>query len=137
MTEEVAYRFIEALAAVERKGELDDMVQIFAEGCQIGTPVNAVKLHGQEGAREFWRIYRSAFRDVHSSLRNIIVAESCFALEWTVRALDTEGKTLSWEGVSVADVCAGQITRFRSYFDTKHVGDQIAHAVRAMSAGAR
>ena len=56
MTQEVAYRFVEALAAVEQEGELEPMIETFAEGCEIGTPTHAEKLHGIDGAREFWTI---------------------------------------------------------------------------------
>lgn len=134
MIQEVAYRFIEALGAVEHGGDLDAMVDTFAEGCEIGTPVHPDKLHGKDGARELWTMYRSAFRNVHSTLRNIIIGSNSFALEWTARALDHAGKPLTYDGVSVADICGGQITRFRSYFDTRHLGEQIEHSMRMAAA---
>jgi len=135
MTQEVAYRFVEALAAVEKEGELEPMIDTFAEGCEIGTPAHAEKLHGREGAREFWRMYRSAFRNVHSTLRNIIIGSNSFALEWTAQAVDSSGKVLTYDGVSIADICAGRITRFRSYFDTRHLGEQLEHSARVLTAG--
>ena len=134
MTQEVAYRFVEALGAVEREGDLESMVETFAEGCEIGTPANAEKLHGRDGAREFWNLYRCAFRDMHSTLRNIIIGTNSFALEWSAQAVDHSGKVLTYDGVSVADICGGRITRFRSYFDTRHLGEQIEHA-RVLRAG--
>jgi len=135
MTQEVAYRFVEALAAVEQEGELEPMIETFAEGCEIGTPTHAEKLHGIDGAREFWTIYRSAFRNVRSTLRNIIIGSNSFALEWTARAMDSSGKVLTYDGVSIADICAGRITRFRSYFDTRHLGEQLEHSARVFTAG--
>lgn len=135
MTQEVAYRFVEALAAVEQEGELDAMIETFAEGCEIGTPAHAEKLHGREGAREFWTMYRSTFRNVHSKLRNIIIGSNSFALEWTAQAVDSSGKVLTYDGVSIADTCADRITRFRSYFDTRHLGEQLEHSARVLAAG--
>lgn len=135
MTQEVAYRFVEALAAVEKEGELEPMIDTFAEGCEIGTPAHAEKLHGREGAREFWTMYRSAFRNVHSTLRNIIIDSNSFAVEWTAQAVDSSGKVLTYDGVSIADICADRITRFRSYFDTRHLGEQLEHSARVLTAG--
>lgn len=135
MTQEVAYRFVEALAAVEKGGELEPMIDTFAEGCEIGTPAHAEKLHGREGAREFWTMYHSAFRNVHSTLRNIIIGSNSFAVEWTAQAVDSSGKVLTYDGVSIADTCADRITRFRSYFDTRHLGEQLQHSARVLTAG--
>jgi ketosteroid isomerase-like protein len=135
MTQEVAYRFVEALAAVEREGELEPMIDTFAEGCEIGTPARAEKLHGRKGAREFWTMYRSAFRDVHSTLRNIIIGSNSFAVEWTAQAADSSGKALTYDGVSIADTCGDRITRFRSYFDTRHLGEQLERSARVLTAG--
>jgi ketosteroid isomerase-like protein len=125
MTQEVAYRFIEALAALEQRGHIEGMLDTFDEACEIGNALNPEKFHGKAGAREYWNGYRTAFRDIRSTIRNIITDDDSIALEWTARATDRCGKEFHYDGVSVLDVRGNEITRFRAYFDTKKLGERI------------
>lgn len=125
MTQEVAYRFIEALSALEQEGQIDPIVDTFAEACEIGNALNPDKFHGKTGAREYWNSYRCAFPGIHSTIRNIITGDDSIALEWTGRAKDRFGKDFQYDGVSILDIRGAAITRFRAYFDTKKLGERI------------
>jgi ketosteroid isomerase-like protein len=125
MTQEVAYRFIEALAALEQQGDIDPILDTFAEACEIGNSLNPEKFHGKPGALEYWRNYLSTFRDIQSTIRNIITGDNSIALEWSARATDRSGKEFRYDGVSILDIRGSSITRFRAYFDTKKLGEKI------------
>jgi ketosteroid isomerase-like protein len=125
MTEEVAYRFIEALAVLEQQGDIEPIVDTFAEACEIGNSLQPDKLHGKTGALEYWNNYRSTFRDIRSTFRHIITGDTSIALEWTTKATDRSGKEFHYDGVSVLDIAGGEITRFRAYFDTRKLGEKI------------
>jgi len=125
MTQELAYRFIEALAALEQRGNIERMLDIFAEACEIGNALHPEQFHGKTGAQEYWKSYRTTFRERHSTIRNIVVGDDSIALEWTSHAIDGSGKEFHYDGVSVADVRGKEITRFRSYFDTKKLGERM------------
>jgi ketosteroid isomerase-like protein len=125
MTQEIAYRFVEALAALEQRGNIERMLDTFAESCEIGNASNPEKFHGKDGAREFWTSYRTAFRDMRSTIRNIITGDDSIALEWTARATDGAGKEFHYDGVSIITVRGHEITRFRAYFDTKKLGERM------------
>src|ERR1017187_5478334 len=99
MTQEVAYRFIQALNALEENGEVDPIVATFAEFCEIGTPVIPGKLHGIAQAREFWSGYRTAYRNIHSTFRNIVIGDNSIALEWTATGVNRSGKEFNYDGV--------------------------------------
>ena len=128
MTEEVAYRFIQALGALEQDGEVEPIVSTFTESCEIGTPITPGKLHGREQAREFWRAYRTAYRDIRSTFRNIVIGNNSIALEWTASGVSRQGKEFHYDGVTILDTAGSRITHFRSYFDGRAVHEQVMHA---------
>jgi ketosteroid isomerase-like protein len=117
MTQQVAYRFIEALSALEQDGEMEPILATFGEFCEIGTPINPEKLHGIEGARQFWHGYRTTFSRIRSTIRNIVIGDNSVALEWTADGVNRSGKEIHYDGVSVLDTSGSHITRFRTYFD--------------------
>ena len=93
MTQEVAYRFIQALSALEEDGEVEPIVSTFTDHCEIGTPAIPVKLHGKEQARDFWNSYRTAYRQIRSTFRNIVIGDNSIALEWTAQKSALKGST--------------------------------------------
>lgn len=126
MTQEVAYRFIQALSALEEDGEVEPIVATFAEFCEIGTPAIPTKLQGKEQAREFWRGYRSCCRKIRSTFRNIVIGENSIALEWTASGVNQSGQDFRYDGVSILDIAGLQITHFRTYFDSRAAHEQFA-----------
>jgi len=125
MTQEVAFRFIQALNALEEEGEVEPIVATFAEFCEIETPVISQRLQGIAQAREFWAAYRLAFRDVHSTFRNIVIGDNSIALEWTANCVNRSGKEFHYNGVSILDTSGAQITHFRTYFDSRAMQEQM------------
>jgi ketosteroid isomerase-like protein len=128
MTQEVAYRFIEALNALEEEGEVEPIVATFAEACEIGTPINPDKLHGKARAREFWTGYRTAFRNIHSTFRNIVIGDNSIALEWTASGVSKAGREFHYDGVSILDTAGPRITHFRTYFDSRVMHEQMTQS---------
>jgi ketosteroid isomerase-like protein len=128
MTQEVAYRFIEALTVLEEDGEVEPIVSTFTEHCEIGTPAIPVKLHGKEQARDFWRGYRTAYRNIRSTFRNIVIGDNSIALEWTASGINRQGKDFNYDGVTILDTVGSRITHFRTYFDARAMQDQMVSA---------
>jgi limonene-1,2-epoxide hydrolase len=131
MTQEVAYRFIQALNALEEDGEVDPIVATFAEFCEIGTPVIPAPIHGKAQAREFWTGYRTAYRNIRSTFRNIVIGENSIALEWTASGINRSGKEFQYDGVSILDTAGPRITHFRSYFDSRVMQEQLSRTAAA------
>jgi limonene-1,2-epoxide hydrolase len=125
MTQEVAYRFIEALAALEQSGQIDPILDTFSEACDLANSGSPETYQGTQGAREYWSKYRSAFRNIQSEIRNIITGDNSIALEWTAHATDRSGKELRFHGVSVLDTRGSAIVRFRAYFDVRALAEKI------------
>jgi ketosteroid isomerase-like protein len=128
MTQQVAYRFIEALNTLEEDGDVEPIVATFAEFCEIGTPVLPEKLHGKAQARDFWNSYRAANRRIRSTFRNIVIGDNSIALEWTAKGINRSGKEFHYDGVTILDTAGLRITHFRTYFDSRAIQEQMTHS---------
>lgn len=128
MIEQTAERFIEALAKLEAERDLETIVGLFAERCEVGNVVAPEKFEGPEGAREFWTKYRETFGEVRSAFRNRIIGDKTAALEWTTEGTSTGGAPVTYDGVSILEIEGERITRFRAYFHAEALGRQIAPA---------
>jgi hypothetical protein len=126
MTQEVAYRFMEALNALEQHGQTEPILDTFSEACDLANSSSPDPLQGKSGAREYWLRYRNGFREIRSTIRHIITGDHSIALEWTTNAVDRSGKQIQYEGVSILDTRGGAIVRFRAYFDTRHLNEKIS-----------
>src|SRR5919112_6279497 len=132
MSEQTANRFIEALGRLEAERELEPIVQLFADECEVGNVVSPEKFRGREGAREFWGAkYRDTFGEVRSTFRNVFAAGGRAALEWTTEGTAQDGTPVRYEGVSILETDGERVTRFCAYFDAGALGRQLtgkAHA---------
>ena len=124
MSQEVAERFKEALWKVEEDQDLEPMMDVLSEDCEVGNVAVPKTFHGQDEAREFWTQYRKTFDEMKSTFRNIFADDGLAALEWTTEGTE-EGDTVSYEGVSVLEIEGDEVKRFMAYFDPSYLNRQI------------
>jgi ketosteroid isomerase-like protein len=122
MAENTAKQFIDALHKLESDRDLDTIVGLFSEDCEIG---NVVTENKEIGVREFWTSYRESFGEVESNFRNEIFTDGVTALEWTTSGTNGEGHEFEYNGVSILEIDGDKITRFHAYFDPNKLGKQI------------
>jgi ketosteroid isomerase-like protein len=122
---DVTQQFIDALAALERERNAEQITALFGPESEVGNIVSPRQFSGVEGARAFWETYRNTFGEVASSFRNVIVSDGRAALEWTTTGTSAAGAPISYEGVSILEMADGKITRFHAYFDPHELGLQI------------
>ena len=122
MAENTAKQFIDALHKLERDRDLETIVGLFSEDCEIG---NVVTENKDIGVKEFWTSYRESFGEVESTFRNEIFTDVATALEWTTSGTNGEGHEFEYEGVSILEIEGDKITRFHAYFDPNKLGKQI------------
>ena len=122
MAENTAENFIAALNKLESERDLETIVSLFSEDCEIGNVVTEDK---NIGAREFWQNYRASFGEVKSTFRNQILSENRVALEWQTTGTSAEGNDFEYDGVSILEIEANKISRFHAYFDPNKLGRQI------------
>jgi hypothetical protein len=103
MSKEVADRFVEALWKLEEDRDVEALVEVHTEDCDIGNVAVPKTFSGHDGLREFWTSYRDTFGSMKSEFRNVFADD----------------------GVSLLEIEDGKVSRFRAYFDPRTVTEQV------------
>jgi len=125
MSKEVAEDFVEALRKLEEDRDVEPLVEIHAEDCEVGNVSVSETFRGHDGLREFWTEYRKTFDEMESTFRNVFADEEGHAaLEWTTEGT-SNGNSVSYAGVSILEIEGGKVRRFMAYFDTHALTPQV------------
>ena len=125
MSKEVADRFVEALRKLEEDRDVEALVEIHTEDCDVGNVAVRRTFSGHDGLREFWTSYRDTFGEMKSEFHNIFADDAGHAaLEWNTSG-EANGKDVSYDGVSLLEIEDGKVSRFRAYFDPRTVNEQV------------
>src|SRR5918997_2417265 len=124
MSKEVADNFVEALRKLEEDRDVEALVEIHTENCEVGNVSVPGTFSGHEGLREFWTSYRGTFGEMRSEFRNVFATEEGAALEWTTTGT-SNGDSVSYDGVSVLEIEGDKVRRFMAYFDTRYLTRQV------------
>ena len=105
MSREVAEKFVEALRRLEEDRDVDALVEIHTEDCDVGNVAVPKTFSGHDGLREFWTGYRDTFGEMRSEFRNVFADEAGHAaLEWNTSG-EANGKDVESE---IEDIAPGQ-----------------------------
>ena len=124
MSKEVADNFIETLWKLEEDRELEPIIEMHTENCNVGNVAVPGAFEGHDGAREFWTSYRKTFGEMKSTFRNVIATDGRASLEWTTEGTE-DGDTVSYDGVSILEIDGDKVSRFRAYFNPAHLSRQV------------
>jgi ketosteroid isomerase-like protein len=125
MSQEVAERFVEALRKLEEDRDVEALVEVHTDDCDVGNVAVPKTFSGHEGLREFWTSYRDTFGEMKSEFRNVFADDAGHAaLEWNTSG-DANGKDVSYDGVSLLEIQEDKVSRFRAYFDPRTINEQV------------
>ncbi len=124
MSKEVADDFVEALRRLEEDRDVEALVEIHTEDCEVGNVSVPETFRGHDGLREFWTEYRKTFGEMKSTFRNVFATEEGAALEWTTEGT-SNNDAVSYDGVSILEIEGGKVRRFMAYFDTRRLTRQV------------
>jgi limonene-1,2-epoxide hydrolase len=124
MSKEVADNFVEALRKLEKDRDVETLVEIHTEDCEVGNVSVSGSFRGHDGLREFWTEYRKTFGEMKSTFRNVFATEEGAALEWTTEGT-SDGDTIHYAGVSILEIEGDKVRRFMAYFDTRNLTSQV------------
>ena len=124
MSQQVADDFVETLRKLKEDRDVEGLVAIHTEDCEVGNVSVSETFRGHEGLREFWTEYRKTFDEMKSTFRNVFATEDGAALEWTTEGT-SNGDTVSYDGVSILEIEGGRVRRFIAYFNTPNLTPQI------------
>ena len=119
-------RFVDALYALEDGNDAGPLAALHAEGADISNPLVPHMHQGPDGARQFWTAYRKSFDTIHSDFHHVEDAGDTSFLEWTSSGRSAAGRDFTYRGVSIVEWSGNRIAAFRTYFDPRHLGQQIA-----------
>jgi ketosteroid isomerase-like protein len=117
MGDQLANAFVEALRRLEPQGDVQPLVDLYAEDSRCGNVASSEEHRGPEGAREFWTRYRANFDRVGSSFRSVIADDQRVAVEWVSEGAGRDGRPVRYEGVTVLETSGSAITRSHAYFN--------------------
>ncbi len=129
MAERPTDRFIEALHALEERGDVERIASLFTEDAELRNPTDPRPHWGPEGARRFWGSYRRSFAEIHTEFRHVVEADGTAMLEWESRGRTSRGGPIRYDGVSVLEFEDDRVRGFRSYFDTRELAEQLARGL--------
>ncbi len=118
MARELTERFMHALQHTERTGDVEPLVALFNDRAELDNVMKSDCQHGREGARKFWMTYLTAFQQIYSQFIHITESEDTAVMEWTAQGTLSNGRALTYRGVSVVEHEGEQIHRFRTYYDS-------------------
>ena len=125
MSKEVADKFVAALRKLEQDRDVEALVEIHTEDCDVGNVAVPKTFSGHDGLREFWTSYRDTFGEMNSEFRNVFADDAGHAaLEWNTSG-DANGNDVSYDGVSLLEIEDNKVSRFRAYFDPRTVNEQV------------
>ena len=114
-----AQAFMSKLQAMEASQDPEVLVSMFADNAELESPARKVRLHGGEGAREFWQDYLSAFDRIHSKFTRVTAAQGAATLEWRSDGqLANTREPISYPGVSIVEFDGDKVRRFATYYDS-------------------
>jgi len=125
VTKNIAEKFIGALTELESARDVEMLVALFADDCEIGNIVVSENFQGLDGVRRFWTHYRAAFNDVCSIFQNEVYSGNKAQLEWTTVGKSKNGRKIKYDGVSILETENEKIKHFYAYFDTQILKKQI------------
>ena len=124
MSNEVTDDFVKALRKLEEDRNVEPLVELHTEDCEVGNVSVSGTFRGHEGLREFWTSYRSTFGEMKSEFRNVFATEDGAALEWTTEGTSNDD-AVSYDGVSILEIEGGKVSRFMAYFDTRDLTSKV------------
>jgi ketosteroid isomerase-like protein len=124
VSKEVAADFVEALRKLEEDRDVEALVEIHTEDCEVGNVAVSQTFRGHDGLREFWTEYRKTFGEMKTTFRNVFATKEGAALEWTTEGT-SDGDTVSYDGVSILEIEGGKVRRFMAYFDSRDLSPQV------------
>ena len=110
-----ARTFVADLRRFEQSSDPAALVGLFAD------EATATRLDARGDRTDvaaFWREYRDQFDRLSTTFFDAVEGSDQVALEWTSDATLTEGRPISYRGVTVLDLEGEKIVRLRTYYDS-------------------
>ena len=120
-SEELVRCFVVAIERLERDGEAEPLVRLYAADATAGNVRSEDTYRGHERIHAFWTRYRKSFGAATSRLRTVVCDDGGAALEWETEG-HGPGGPFRYRGVTLLTIRDGLIARSCAYFDPAPLG---------------
>jgi ketosteroid isomerase-like protein len=112
-------RFVRALRALENELDLQPLVQLCTDDCEIMSPLAESAVVGIEGIRRYWRQYLDRFQVVRTEFTTLVDGQHASAVEWISSAMTPDGQPVEFTGVTILKSADARITGMHIYCDPR------------------
>lgn len=116
ISDDRARSFADALRTYENDGDTAALTALFT------TDATTERLDARGERRgeveQFWREYRAQFDSIRTTFSHVVEGDDRVALEWSSDATLTDGRPITYRGVTVLDLNGDKIGKLRTYYDS-------------------
>jgi ketosteroid isomerase-like protein len=127
MASQLAEDFMHAVQEAERTGDVNRLVEMFADDAELMNIALREPCRGREGARRFWDDYLKVFDRVASNFTRVTEGDGTAVMEWEAEGALRQGRPIRYCGVSIIEAEGGRVKKFRSYYDSAQFMQPLSH----------
>ena len=116
ISDDRARTFATALQTFEKDGDAAAFAALFTDDAVTQRFDARGERRGE--VEQFWHEYRDQFSSISTTFYDVVEGGDRAALEWSSDAELTDGRPITYRGVTVIDLDGEKITRLRTYYDS-------------------
>jgi ketosteroid isomerase-like protein len=116
ISDDRARTFATALQTFEKDGDAGAFAALFTDDAVTQRFDARGERRGE--VAQFWQEYRDQFSSISTTFYDVVEGGDRFALEWTSEAELSDGRPITYRGVTVIDLDGDKITTLRTYYDS-------------------
>jgi ketosteroid isomerase-like protein len=116
ISDDRARNFADALQTFEKDGD----AAAFAAQFTSDAVTQRLDARGERRGEveQFWQEYRDQFDSISTTFYDVVEGSDRVALEWSSEATLTDGRPITYRGVTVIDLDRDKIGKLRTYYDS-------------------
>lgn len=116
ISDDRARTFATALQTFEKDGDAAAFAALFTDDAVTQRFDARGERRGE--VEQFWQEYRAQFSSISTTFYDVVEGGDRSALEWTSEAELSDGRPITYRGVTVIDLDGDKITRLRTHYDS-------------------
>ena len=116
ISDDRARTFATALQTFEKDGDAAAFAALFTDDAVTQRFDARGERSGE--VEQFWTEYRDQFSSISTTFYDVVEGGDRFALEWTSEAELSDGRPITYRGVTAIDLDGDKITTLRTYYDS-------------------
>ena len=116
ISDDRARTFASALQTFEKDGDAAAFAALFTDDAVTQRLDARGERRGE--VEQFWQKYRAQFDSISTTFYDVVEGSDRVALEWTSEATLTDGRPITYRGVTVVNLDGDKVSKLRTYYDS-------------------